>query len=123
MQKKVLTIVIGGDMDKDDAALSSGKPLHKTTQTSDMLYLDSYDQLYRMLTPEKLDLLHYLMKTTINKKQKSVSQIADDLKRKQEAVSRDLHYLQSIKLIDLRKEGQKVLASTQLEAISIKAEE
>lgn len=108
-------------MDKDDAELFSGRPLNKTRQTSDMLYLDSYDQLYRMLTPAKLDLLRYLIKTKFDKEGKSVSRIAGELKRKQEAISRDLHYLEGLRLVDLRKEGQKVIASTELETISIRA--
>ena len=123
MKEKALTIVIGGDMGKDEEDLLK-KPLGQIKQTSNMLYLDSYEELYKILSPAKLDLLHYLIKKANGvKDEKGVSEIAKDLRRKQEAISRDLHYLKAFGLVDLQKSGQKVVASTQLNNVCIESGE
>ena len=56
-----------------------------------------------------------------NKKgqKKTVTEIARNLHRKQEAISRDLHYLKSLKLIELKKKSKNVFALTELESINI----
>jgi len=117
--KNALVVTIGGDMEKDERELLENPEKAILRQPHNALYLDSYDQLYRMLSPKKLDLLRYLIEKRKAITQKTVGQIAQDLHRKQEAVSRDLHYLQHLKLVGLRKEKQTVFASTDLESIQI----
>ncbi|MBI4043712.1 MAG: hypothetical protein HY393_02820 [Candidatus Diapherotrites archaeon] len=117
-KKKLLTIVIGGDMEKDEREFFEN-PQKAVNQPQNTLYLDSYEQLHEILSPAKLDLLRYLIQTKRQKQCKGVGMVAKDLKRKQEAISRDLHHLQKLKLVELKKEKQRVLAQTKLEAIQI----
>ncbi len=123
MKKQLLTIIIGGDADKDEQALWDNPKKASMEQPQNALYLDSYEQLNKVLSPARLDLLRYLIKNKHSKQQKPVGIIAKELNRKQEAISRDLHYLHGLKYIDLRKEKQTVYASTQFEDIDIQMQE
>ncbi len=114
---KELTIYIGGDMDKDERELlETPKGLDQPTN---ILYLDSYEQLDHLLSPKKLDLLRYLIQENKKGGEKSVGEIASELNRQQEAISRDLHYLKNLKLVDLRKVSQTVYPHTEFQSINI----
>ncbi len=114
---KVFTIIIGGDSDKDDHELIEN-PKEGMKQPRHCLYLDSYEQLHDLLSPAKIDLLHFLM-TFNSREELGVGNIAKKTNRKQEAISRDLHALEKEKLITLTKKGKHVLASTPFESIQI----
>ncbi len=117
-RKTILTIVIGGDMEKDEQAIW-GDPEKAMEQPQNMVYVDSYEELYRMLSPARLDLLRYLIRMNHSKQPKSVGTIAIELNRKQEAISRDLHFLTAFKLVELKKNKQMVLPQTHLDGIEI----
>jgi predicted transcriptional regulator len=51
---------------------------------------------------------------------KTVNELANTLNRKQEAISRDLHYLKNLDLINLTKSGKNVLVSTEFNSIKLK---
>ncbi len=115
-----LTIVIGADFDADFDELVSGKPLSEIHQPRNALYLDSFEELFRLLSPAKLDVLKHLIKTQGSKKPKSVSQIAVELHRHQEAISRDISQLKRLGLVEARKEKQTVYAKAKVKKINIK---
>ena len=119
MVKPMLTIIIGGDMDQDERDLFANPGKVSLKQPENALYVDSYEQLYTILSPARLDLLRYLIQNKRLHRSKPVGQIAKELKRKQEAISRDLHYLQGLKYVDLKKEKQTVYATTELDDIAI----
>ncbi len=122
MAKRILTIIVGGNMEKDERELFEN-PKKAMKQPQNVLYLDTYAQLIKFLSPKRLDLLYYLIQNKRLSQHKPVGQIAKELKRKQEAISRDLHYLSGLKLIDLKKSKQLVLAQTNLEGIEIQLAE
>lgn len=118
--EKSLSIIIGGDMDSDFEELFSGGSLKEIKQPLNALYLDSFDQLYRLLSPKRIDLLHYLIWVQSRKKPKSVSEIANELDRHQEAISRDLNALKRLGLVSLKKTKQTVFVSPNFSGIDIK---
>lgn len=122
-KKNVLTIVIGGDMEKDEKAIWDNPEKAIKDQAQNMIYVDSYEQLYQMLSPARLDLLRYVIRMNHQKESKSVGTIAKELNRKQEAISRDLHYLSGRRLIELKKNKQIVLPQTNLDGIQIELAE
>lgn len=119
----MLTIIIGGDMEKDERALFANPEKASKEQSENVLYTDSYEQLNKILSPARLDLLRYLIQNKRLHRSKPVGQIAKELNRKQEAISRDLHYLHGLKYIDLKKEKQTVYATTKFEDIDIQMQE
>ena len=116
---QTLTIVIGGDMDKDEPELLNN-PEKGMLQPRNILYLDSFEDLHEFLSPKKLDLLYYLMKDHSDCEEKCVGAIAKNLKRQQEAISRDLHSLKKLNLVNLKKVSQTVLANATFGSINIK---
>jgi len=117
---KKLVIVIGGNMDADYEELFSGKPLNEIVQPKNALYLESYAQLNKLLSPAKMDLLLYLMEKQSGKSPKSVSEIAKELKRHQEAVSRDLAQLKNFGFVALKRFRQSVYAMPLYSRIDIR---
>lgn len=97
--ENILTIIVGGDIEADYGEIFSGKPIKETKQSKNTLYLNSFEQLHRLLSPKKIDLLRYLAKAPISKKPKTVSEIAKELNRHQEAISRDIAHLKKLGLI------------------------
>jgi predicted transcriptional regulator len=114
--KEPLTIIIGGDMDKDDADLFAGKRLD---QPRNILYVDSFEELSKMLSPKRLQTLQHLMRYQTAKKPKSISQVALETKRFQEAISSDVKQLNKLGLVDLKKEKQTVYAYPRHKSIHI----
>jgi len=119
-KKDILTIIIGGDMDLDLNELFSGKPLTDLIQSKNTLYLESYAQLNKLLSPAKLDLFHYLLETQFEDKPKSISEIAKDLQRHQEAISRDIAQLKGLGLVLLKKFKRTVYAIPMYSSIDIR---
>ncbi|MBU2100529.1 hypothetical protein KKG83_07620 [Candidatus Micrarchaeota archaeon] len=113
-----LVVFIGRSIEKDEKELLEN-PKKGMKQPKNALYLDSYEQLNKMLSPKKIDLLWYLIEEKKKGNEKSVSEIAKNLNRKQTAISRDLHYLNKLKLVDFKKKSQTVFAFTEFEGISI----
>ena len=115
---KVFTIVIGGDMDADERELFEN-PEKGMKQPRHKLYLKSYSDLQRWLSPAKVDLLTKIMTYRIPGKEATVEMLAHDTQRIHASVSRDLHKLSSMNLVQLKKRGKNVLASTPFESIKI----
>lgn len=85
MKEEPLTIIIGGDFNKDLDALMKGD----RKQPKNVLYLKSYKHLLELLSPQKIDLLRELAKTD----KYTVCELAKKTKRHQEAISRDIKQL------------------------------
>ncbi len=109
-KQMVLTILVGGDIESDYKELFSGKSLKEIGQPRNTLYLESYEQLDKLLSPRKMDLLRYLIETQTSDKPKSISEIAKVLNRHQEAISRDITYLKNFGLVVLKRFKQIVYA-------------
>jgi predicted transcriptional regulator len=119
-KKDSLTILIGANEEADIKELFSGKPINEIIQPKNILYLDSFEQLYKLLSPAKLDLLRFLIEYSPNKKPKTVSEIANGLNRHQEAISRDLGQLKQLGLIERKQIKQTVFAQAKIKSINIK---
>ena len=117
---KALTILIGGDIEADYKELLSGKPLKEIKQAKNTLYLESYKQLDKLLSPTKMDLLRYIMESQSGDELMSVSQIAKELDRHQEAISRDINHLKKLGLVIVKKVKQTVYALPAYNCINIK---
>jgi predicted transcriptional regulator len=102
MQK--LIINIGGDMLKEIKEVfedpSKGKP---NTHT---IFLKTSQDLYEMLSPKRLELLKYIIEH--QDERKSISELASELNRKQEAISRDSNVLMKYNLVQKVKDRRTV---------------
>ena len=121
MQKKkiltaqTLTIKIGGNMEEDEARIFNDPEYAK--KPSNTLYLDNYEQLAKLLSPKKLALLQVLI--THADTPKTIGQIARQTKRKQAAISRDIHQLKRGGLLELKKQKHEVYAHAPFHTITI----
>lgn len=105
-----ITIIIGGNADADlERLFSDDCDLSKEPQN--VLYLKSFEQLHTLLSPKRLDLLRWLIEYKPKAGCQTVSGLAAGLKRKQEAISRDLKQLRKLGLIKEKKDKQSVLVS------------
>lgn len=115
--KEPLTIIIGGDDDKDTEDIFAGKG---DLIPKNILYLDTFEDLDDLLSPKRMELLHYLMKNQDGELPKSISIIAKDTKRFQEAISKDIKHLVKLGLVKVTKEKQSVYAYPNFKEIIIK---
>lgn len=114
---KTLTIIIGGDMDKDLEEMLE-RPEKAIVRPPHVLYLDTYEQLHDLLSPAKIDVLHSIISYDTSQ-EPDIKGLAKQAKRKQEAVSRDVHALEKMKLVELKKKGRHVHVSTPFKSIQI----
>jgi len=112
-----MTIIIGGDMDRDTEMLFAGKP---EGIPKNIFYMDTFEDLYEWLSPKRIELLRYLIKNQDGSVPKSISVIAKDTKRFQEAISKDIKHLVKLGLVKVTKEKQSVYAYPNFKEIIIK---
>jgi predicted transcriptional regulator len=118
-RQKIMTFIVGGDMDKDLDDILAGKA-EAFNQPRNIFYFESFERINKMLPPAKLDLLRFLMKEQSEKKPVSVSETAKRLDRHQEAISRDINHLKNLGFIKTKKVKQAVYAFPVYSAIEIK---
>jgi len=99
-----LIIKIGADIKKDLKAVFDN-PAKAETNTH-TLFLDTVEDLYEILSPKRLELLRYII--AHQSERKTLGELAKELKRKQEAISRDANLLAKHSLIKKTKEKQMV---------------
>jgi len=116
-KKEPFTIIVGGDMDKDLDDLFSGRNIN---QPKNMLYLNTVEQLLDLLSPKKLSTLKWLMEYQPSDNPKTISQIAKENNRFQEAVSKDIKELKKNGFVETKKDKQKVYAFPKHSEIIIK---
>ncbi|MFH0955006.1 MAG: ArsR family transcriptional regulator [Candidatus Micrarchaeota archaeon] len=112
---KKLVFKIGGTFRQDAVAFAKGSKKPESGTTT--VYLRDFKHLREMLTPKKLALLDAMISFADAKQ--NVSQIAKKLKRKQEAVSRDLAVLEKNGLIHKTKHKQHVHPALSFSIIQI----
>jgi len=101
---KKLKIKIGKDMlDELRAVYYSPSKASPGTHT---LFLKTAEDLYEILSPKRLELLQHIIAN--QSKKKTISKIATELKRKQEAISRDANILAKYQIIKKTKQRQMV---------------
>jgi predicted transcriptional regulator len=115
----ILHIIIGGNFSKDFDDLLN-KKIDLTNSPKNAIYLDNFAQLNKLLSPSKLDLFKYLVEVQNLNDPKSLSVIAYNLKRKKEAISRDIKQLNNLGLIMLKKVKQTIYAIPKYNSIEIK---
>jgi len=89
----------------------------KSKKNTHTLFLDTSEDLYEILSPKRLELLRYIIEHQTEKK--TISEIADELKRKQEAVSRDATLLTKYNLIQKIRDNQKIYLEALYRSLSI----
>jgi predicted transcriptional regulator len=110
-----LIIKIGADKRKElKEVFEHPERAKKNTHT---LFLDNSEDLYEILSPKRLELLRYIIKHQTEKK--TISELADELKRKQEAISRDANLLTKYSLIEKIKEKQMVYLKALYKSLNI----
>ena len=114
-----LKIIIGGDFNKEMDNLINGK-IDLNTHPKNVIYLDSFAQLNKLLSPARLDLFKYLIKVQSPTNLEPLSQIAKELQRKKESISRDIKQLNNTGLIKLKKVKQTVYAIPKYKSVEIK---
>ncbi|HLC79707.1 MAG TPA: hypothetical protein VJG83_04790 [archaeon] len=110
---KKLVIKIGANTLRDMDKLGNPKNVGKFPRK--VVYFKNIEQFSSILSAKKLQLLKYLSDVT----GQSVTKIAIELERKKEAVSRDLHELEAIGFVDLKKSGKNVYAQVNYDSIQI----
>lgn len=99
-----LIIKIGGNMMEDlENAYKNPKLRNPGTHT---LYLKNSQELYELLSPQRLELLRYV--TCHPHEKNSIGHLAKKLERKQEAISRDAAFLEKHQMLKKIKEEQRV---------------
>lgn len=112
-KEKVLVIKIGEDQVNDLQKLKNPKNVAKFPDN--VVYFKSYGQLASVFSEKKVELLDRLAELT----GQTVTKLALDLGRKKEAISRDLHELDSLGFIEMIKDGNRVYPKLQYQAIQI----
>lgn len=113
--RETIVVKIGADYGKDLAKIFDNPAKAEKEEPDFTLYVDSFEHLASILTAKKL----MLMKLISKDKNLTIQKIAEKLGRKQEAISRDIHLLESFGLIKLNKEGTKVMPEMKAEQIAI----
>ena len=111
-----LVIKMGGNMKKDlrKVFLNPKKYAQPGTHT---VYLKNTEELHELFSPKRLEMLLQLIEDQPRKK--TISETAKELKRKQEAISRDAAILEKYELIKKVKEKQKVYLKPTCKTIEI----
>jgi predicted transcriptional regulator len=114
---KIFTIVIGGDSDADDRELFEN-PEKGMKQPRNKLYLNTFSDLKRWLSSNKLEHLAKIM--TYGSSWKGGSHVmVEQPQHIQLTVSRDLHKLAKMDLLQLQKKGKGTIISTPFKSIQI----
>jgi predicted transcriptional regulator len=114
---KSLIINIGGNV-KADLKKAFENPKESIMPNSHTLYLKDTNQLYEILSPQRMELLMYI--TTHSREDNTVSELAKKLKRKQEAISRDTILLSKYNLIKKVKDKQRVYIKALYNSLDLK---
>jgi len=73
---------------------------------SKMIFAENYDIINKVLSPKRLELI----KTINDNEHISVNELAKLLKRKQEAISRDIKILKQMRIINVKRVGNKKIS-------------
>lgn len=90
----------------------------KANPNTHTLHLKTTGELHELLAPKRLELLMHIIKH--QSKKKTISELAKELERKQEAISRDANLLAKYSLIKKAKEKQMVYLKALYNSLEIK---
>ena len=111
-----LIIKIGADHMKElKAVFDHPEKAEKNVHT---LFLDSSEDLYRLLSPQRLELLRRLIKYQAERK--TIGELAKELGRKQEAISRDASFLAMHQMIKKTKKKREVYLKALYKSLDIR---
>lgn len=110
---KKIVVKIGADPQKDLERM--GYPKNVDAAPDNTVYFRDFGQFSAVLSAKKLELLGYLSEVT----GQTVTSAAISLGRKKEAVSRDLHQLEAMGLLEMEKRGKSVYPKVGYRAIQI----
>lgn len=102
---KKLIIKIGDGLKRDLKLVYINPKLYAKPNTH-TLYLKDSKELYKLFSPQRMELLKFIINNSSNKI--SINYLSKKLKRKQEAISRDTIMLEKYQLIKKIKEKQEV---------------
>jgi predicted transcriptional regulator len=114
---KTLIVRIGGDIKKELKEVYLD-PKNKAQPNTHTLYLKDGKELYKILSPERIELLKYITNNACDNI--TIGELAKELNRRQEAVSRDTILLEKYNLIQKIKDKQKVYIRAIYSALDIK---
>ncbi|MDD3159828.1 MAG: hypothetical protein PHQ98_02580 [Candidatus ainarchaeum sp.] len=114
---KKLIIKIGANL-KTDLKNAFENPKSFVLPNTHTLYLKNSKEFYEIFSPQRLDLLIYLISNSTEKL--SISDLAIKLNRKQEAITRDTILLSKYNLIQKTKEKQKVFVNSIFDSFDLK---
>jgi predicted transcriptional regulator len=116
VRMKKLVIKIDKSMKEDlKEVFNNPKKAKVNTHT---LYLKDSTDLYEILSPQRIDLLKFITNNT--EKDYTISELAKQLKRRQEAISRDTILLSKYGIIEKIKEKQRVHVKAIYDAFDLK---
>ncbi|VVB99091.1 Uncharacterised protein [uncultured archaeon] len=110
---KKIVVKIGADAEEDMEKLCDPKNVDAAPDHT--IYFKDLKQFSAILSEKKLGLLKYLSEVT----GQTVTSVSIELHRKKEAVSRDLHELEALGLVEMHKRGNKVYPKVGYGAIQI----
>lgn len=110
-----VTIIIGKDFGEDLDQLVKD-PSYQDKMPRAAIYFSSMKQLTSILTRKKMELFEYVAADF----SKNVKEIAIELHRKDEAVSRDLKQLEKFGLIEMIRKGNKAYPRAKCTSVEIK---
>ena len=110
---KKIVVKIGADSIEDLDNLRTPKQIRAFPDH--VFYFKSIGQFTKILSARKLGLLKYLSDAT----GENVTKVSIQLGRKKEAVSRDLHQLEALGFLKLKKRGKNVYPQANYRAIQI----
>ncbi len=111
-----MIIKIGGDIKKDLREIWEDP--RKAEPNTHTLYLKTAADLYEILSPKRLELLMHIIKHQSQKK--TISELAKELKRKQEAISRDASFLAMHQMIKKIKKSRTVYLKALYKSLDIR---
>jgi len=114
---KTLVIRIGCDVKKELKEVFEN-PKQKASPNTHTLFLKDSNELYEILSPKRLELLRYI--TNHSLEENTITELAEKLNRRQEAISRDALLLVKYNIIQKIKDKQKVYVKAIYSALDIK---
>lgn len=112
---KQLIIKIGVSMNKDLKEIFHNP--RKGILNSHTIYLKTPYDLYEIFSPKRIELLKYLISHKSEKN--SITTVSKELKRKQEAISRDAKLLETRGFIEKIKEKKSTYLKTNYNSLQI----
>lgn len=111
-----LIIKIGGDMKKDLKKVYEN-PKKYGSPGSTVVYLENGKDLSEVLSPKKLELLRCIIDCQTERK--TIGELAQELGRKQEAISRDASFLAAHQVLKKVKRKREVYLEAPFKSIEI----